>query len=324
MVLREAAPRTPQRGWVRIATCYSGVSIGTERGMVAQGFRGRLGYQASGIVTEVAEGAPQALLDRPVAVYGAPYTGHAEDLWVPATLVAPLASEALLPAGAFVGLGAISLHALRVANLSLGESVLIVGAGMVGQWCVRLAAAAGLRVMAVDPQPQRRDLALAGGAEAVAVDLSDAGLKEAFRLRPDGGFDAVVLAAHSGAEDLVDECVANVAPRGCLVVAGEAPLQLERELLFARECRVVVSRAAGPGRYDDAYEAAGHDYPPSYVRWTEGRNLAAVAHLLATGKVRVTELLGEPMEPEEALAMYDPDVLPPRPGALVGWNTPEA
>jgi threonine dehydrogenase-like Zn-dependent dehydrogenase len=317
---REAPARAGRPGWVLVATSFSGVSIGTERAMVAAGFRGRLGYQASGIVTEVADGGPKELLDRPVAVYGAPYTGHGEDLWVPAALVAELPSEALLPAGAFAGLGAISLHALRLGTLQIGESVLVVGLGMVGQWCVRLAAAAGLRVMAVDPQPQRRDLALAGGAEGAVGDLSDPAVAAAFRVRPDTGYDAVLLTAHSTDPGLANRCLEHVADKGRFVVAGDLPLHIDRELLFARENRLVVSRAAGPGRYDAAYEADGHDYPAAYVRWTEGRNLAAVVALLASGRVRVSELLGEAMDPEAALSVYDERAVPARPGALLAWD----
>src|SRR5690606_17834924 len=64
-------------------------------------------------------------------------------------------------------------------------------------------------------------------------------------------------------------------------------------------------RSYGPGRYDPGYEEAGLGYPIGQVRWTEGRNLAAFADLLASGAVDVSALISHQFPIDEAPKAYE-------------------
>ena len=358
-------PLRPQRpGQVRVRIAYSAVSWGTERVMLRNGFRGRLGYQASGFVVGIA-GPGGALIrspapagvepslpvgpdpntqtspaptDRaqpgarvfaggqPVVVYGAPYVGHAEELWVSPHLVAPLGEGVPLSSGAYAGLGAIALHAIRLTGLTLGCTALVAGLGMVGQWVVRLLALAGVRTVALDPLALRQAQAIRGGAEHALADPDDPSLPQWARAlgRPDGRFDAVLLCMGTEDPNLLDRYIPLAAPGSALVVAGDVPISAGREALFQSEVRIVVSHAAGPGRGDPRYEADGEDYPLAHARWTEGRNLRAVADLLTAGRVDLGNLIGEPLSPQALVETYAAGPGPETIGSVVDWSATSA
>lgn len=360
--LRDGPARPPRPGHVLVQVAFSAVSWGTEVHMLRAGFRGRLGYQASGYVIGTAgpdgtlvrapaaleDGAtspplakdgdlrsrsvsdgPDALSGLPsgqaVTVYGAPYVGHGERLWVPPHLLAPIADPALLPAAAYCGLGAIALHGLRLAGPGLGETALVAGLGMVGQWTVRLLRAAGVRTVALDPSDLRQTLAVAGGADFAFADPKDPSLQACARAlgRPDGRFDAVLLCMGTDDPETLDRYIPLCAPGSTLVTVGDVPIAATREPLFQSEVRIVVSHAAGPGRNDHSYEAEGVDYPLAYVRWTEGRNLRAVADLLSNGQVDLQGLIGDVLTPSALIEAYAAGHPPDAAGTVVTWPDPE-
>lgn len=306
----ELAPPGPRQARVRVVA--SGYSLGTERHMLAAGYRGRLGYSAAGVVEAVGAEVDPHLVGRGVAVYGAPHAGHADRLTVPLTLAAPLPPGEDPGAYAGAGLGAIALHALRLGRLEMGASVLVAGLGAIGQWLVGLALAGGARVLAVDPRPERIDLARVQGAAAVGtLDALGDELVDHERL------DLVLAAMGSEDPGIARQLVALLPLRGRLVVVGDLPLDLDREALFQREASVVVSRAGGPGRYDPVHEAQGHDYPVAYVRWTEGRNLGAVVDLVHRRRIRPQAFETHRFTPATAGRAYAArDAV----GAILSWD----
>ncbi|GLQ57961.1 zinc-dependent alcohol dehydrogenase [Devosia nitrariae] len=255
---------------VRVRTAFSAVSIGTEMTAVTTRPDGTaLGYSASGIVDAVGAGVSEFQVGDRIAVYGAPYVHHATILDVPVTLAAPVPPDVPLEHAAFGGIGAIALHGIREANLTFGERALVVGLGPVGYFVALLLRAAGMDIVCVEPDARRRGLAQTVGSPVVE------GIEAA-----DGPFDAALLTAH-GSDDLLGACGEKLRLRGSLVVVGDLPVTISREVMFSREIRLSVSRAGGPGRYDADYEAKALDYPLAYVRWTEGRNLALVVQRMA-------------------------------------------
>src|SRR5205085_1569344 len=72
-----------------------------------------------------------------------------------------------------------------------------------------------------------------------------------------------------------------------------------------RELTLHVSMSYGPGRYDAEYEERGHDYPFAYVRWTEARNIEAFLDALATGSVRVAQLITHRFPIEQGARAYE-------------------
>jgi threonine dehydrogenase-like Zn-dependent dehydrogenase len=204
---------------------------------------------------------------------------------------------------AFGGIGAIGLHALRLANIAIGERVGVLGLGVLGQVVSQLARAAGAWVLASDPLSSRAQLARSLGADAVTApaDWADA----ARDFTKGAGLDAVLVVA--GTPDSAAparQALEALRFRGRLIVVGNVKTDWDRETLFQKEATVQVSRAGGPGRYDPEYEREGRDFPPGLVPWTEGRNLRAFTDLLGAGRVRVDALISETLPADRAAQAY--------------------
>jgi 2-desacetyl-2-hydroxyethyl bacteriochlorophyllide A dehydrogenase len=291
---------------------YSLISAGTESGMIrnsqanlasgGSGYSFNLGYQAVGRIVAKGEKVPYEVGTR-VAVYGAPYVHHNEYLAVPLTLLAPLKEETDPEEAAFVGLGAITMHGLREAKMQFGESVWVIGLGVIGQLTVQMAVGAGYRVVASDLDQKKADFAKQAGAEmaAVATEINP----EIVKNKLGQGVDAVVISAASRSKSLADEALKALRPGGRLVIVGDVPLALTRETMFQLESEVIVTRAGGPGRYDRNYEANAIDYPLQYVRWTEGRNVAEFVRQLETKKLNLKHLITHRYPFIEAYKAYE-------------------
>lgn len=288
---REQKPQ-PKADHVLVRTVCSAISPGTEL-MVARRPNERpaaLGYSAAGYVVDPGEGGAVAVGQR-VACYGGPYVRHAEWLSVPRNLVVPVPDEVGFEEASFVGLGAIAIHALRKASLHFGETVVVIGLGIIGQLVCQIAHAASYRVIAFDliAERRRRLAAMVPQCE-VAERLEDVDAVVS-RISERVGADAVLLCANSADGSLIDHALRLVRDRGQVVVVGDMKMEFSRGLLFAKEANLTVSKAGGPGRGDAAYELNGNDYPIGFVRWTEGRNMAEFIRLLASRTVRVEPLI---------------------------------
>jgi len=255
---------------------YSSISPGTELGLIhnpqiPDGFQ--LGYSASGQVTEVGEAVTKVRPGDWVACYGGPYVYHAEALSVPEQLVVKLSSDLLLRESAYVGLGSVAVHSVRRMGLQFGETVWVVGLGLLGLLIAQLCRNANYRVFATDMNPGRCELARSIGIENVYA-ASDPDLDAHIDAFTEGhGFDSISLCAHSSHSGLIEQTMAKLAFRGRYTLVGNVPIAFPRELFFQKEGDFVIARGAGPGRYDPQYENDCVDYPKSYVRWTEGRNM---------------------------------------------------
>ena len=262
-----------------------------------------LGYSLAGEVLEVGEGVTDLAPGDPVACAGAGYAVHAELAAVPRNLVAKVPDGVDPRHAAFVTLGAIALHGVRRAAPALGENVLVLGLGLVGQLAAQLARASGAHVAVSDLNPARVELARKLGADLALEGEAD--LAAAVSAWTKGvGLDAVLVCAATKSSEPVRTASRLLRDRGRLVVVGDVGLELERGPFYAKELDFTLSRSYGPGRYDPLYEEGGVDYPVGYVRWTEGRNLDAVLGLVRDGKLRVEELISEEIALEEAPAAY--------------------
>lgn len=264
-----------------------------------------LGYSAAGVVLGVGDGVQGFKPGDRVAAAGAGFASHAEVLWVPENLCVPIPEGVDFESAAFVMLGGIALHGVREANLTLGERAVVIGLGLLGLISVQLLKAQGCRVIGVDLDWQKGELAKELGADVALVPGRD-NVEEAVANFTGGmGADAVIITAAS--EDnrpmLLAESLARKKAR--LVLVGVAELSLTRKAFWDKELTFSVSKAAGPGSIDPLYETKGCDYPLAYVRWTEGRNLAAFIDLVAQGRVRVDRLITHRYSIHQALQAYD-------------------
>lgn len=248
-----------------------------------------VGYSAAGIVAEVGSGLDRFAPGERVAVAGAGHASHAERITVPSLLAVSIPAGVEDAAASTVALGAIALQAVRRAECSLGDRVLVLGLGVLGQLALRLLLAAGARVLAWDPDPNRRTLAEASGAILLDARDSDDVPRTAAAMTDGWGADRVILAASAGA-GAVATAAGATRRAGRLVLLGNTPVEVPRDLAYVRELTIAMSTSYGPGRYDSRYEDDGVDYPLPHARWTENRNMAAYLELLSMKRVSLEGL----------------------------------
>jgi polar amino acid transport system substrate-binding protein len=262
-----------------------------------------LGYSAAGVVVGVGEGAEEFRAGERVACAGAGFASHAEVLSVPKNLCVRLPDGVDFESAAFATLGAIALQGVRLSEPTLGESIVVVGLGLLGQLTVQLLKANGCRVFGVDLDASKVELARRLGADDGAA--SGAGTKDAvMRWSRGRGADAVLITAATSSSEPVELAGEISRLKGRVVAVGLVGMDVPRKVYYERELSLKVSMSYGPGRYDPEYEERGHDYPFAYVRWTEGRNIEAFLDLLAAGRVNVQPLVSHRFPVEEGERAY--------------------
>ena len=261
------------------------------------------GYSAAGTVVEVGAGIAGFAVGDRVACAGAGFANHAEFISVPQNLCVKIAARLSFQQAAFTTLGAVALHAVRRAEPTLGETVVVAGSGLIGLLAAQLLRNNGCRVICTDLVPER--LALAGLFGATPLQAADGDLVRRVHALTDGlGADAVMLCAGSKSSQLVNQAFEMCRERGRVVVVGAVGLDLERTAMYRKEIDLRISRSYGPGRYDSEYEERGATYPVGYVRWTETRNLQMIVDLLAAGTLDVQPLVSAEYPVSEAAAAY--------------------
>ncbi|MGB2910620.1 MAG: bi-domain-containing oxidoreductase, partial [Anaerolineales bacterium] len=261
-----------------------------------------LGYSSSGRIVALGEGTTEFHVGQRVACAGGGYAVHAEYAAVPINLLAPLPDGVDFESAAFTTLGAIALHGFRLAEVQLGERVAVIGLGLLGLLAAGIANAAGCRVLGIDPNPERVDLAKKMGAEAVTRNQAE-GAAGAFSKGI--GCDGILICADTTSNDPVELAGAIARDRARVIAVGAVGLEIPRKVYFEKELAFLNSRSYGPGRYDPTYEESGHDYPVGYVRWTEGRNLEAFVDLLTAGRLDVKPLITHRFPIDQAAEAYE-------------------
>ncbi|MEW2080956.1 bi-domain-containing oxidoreductase [Streptomyces sp. NPDC005283] len=263
-----------------------------------------LGYSLSGVVEQVGAGIDDVKVGDLVACAGNEHALHAELNWVPKNLYAPLPDGLAPRHAAFGTVGSIAMQGVRRGEPQLGDSALVIGLGLIGQLVVQLLAASGVRVVGVDPDPVRCELAEGLGAAACGDPASAAVEAAVAELTGGHGVDQVYLAAGGGSNQPVELAARLCRDRGRVVDIGKCRLDLPWNAYYEKELDVRFSRSYGPGRYDPEYELEGRDYPIGYVRWTERRNLACFLDLLARGSVDVEPLVSHIADFDDAVETY--------------------
>jgi predicted dehydrogenase/threonine dehydrogenase-like Zn-dependent dehydrogenase len=246
-----------------------------------------LGYCNVGTVAAVGDGVQGFKPGDRVASNGA----HAELVAVPQLLCALVPDAVSDEAAAFTVLASIGLQGIRLAAPSLGETFLVSGLGLIGLLTAQLLQAQGCRVLGLDPDPAKCQLAASLGIEALALASGPDPLPWILEHTAGIGVDGVLITAATASSEPIHLAAEACRQRGRLVLVGVTGLELRRDLFYKKELTFQVSCSYGPGRYDPAYEQQGHDYPLGFVRWTQQRNFQAVLQALERGSLRTEALI---------------------------------
>jgi len=245
-----------------------------------------MGYSNAGDVVEVGAKARQFQVGQRVACAGAGHANHAEVNYVPRLLAVGVPEGVSLEAAAYATVGTIALQGVRLADLRVGETVVILGLGLIGQLSVQILKASGCRVVGLDFALDRVRLAAEHGADLALVIEGERTEKQVRDFTRGRGADAVVITAATASNEPVEQAARLARDRARVIMVGVTGMDIPRRDYFQKELTFMVSRSYGPGRYDTDYEEHGHDYPIGYVRWTENRNIEAFLDLVAAGNVR--------------------------------------
>ncbi|MCC7040808.1 MAG: bi-domain-containing oxidoreductase [Burkholderiales bacterium] len=260
-----------------------------------------LGYCNVGRVAEIGRGVEGFAVGDRVVSNGK----HAEVVVVPRNLCARVPEDVDDESASFTVLGAIALQGVRLAQPTLGESVAVIGLGLVGLLAVQILRANGCRVLGVDLDASRLALAREVGAEAVDLSKGQDPVAAAMAFSRGQGIDAALITASTSSSEPVAQAAKMCRKRGRIVLVGVTGVELSRADFYEKELSFQVSCSYGPGRYDPGYEEGGHDYPIGFVRWTEQRNFEAVLDLMASGRLQVARLLTHRYALDRAGEAYD-------------------
>lgn len=331
---------TPKRGFLIVETLYSVVSAGTERTLASFGRKNLvakaldrpdqvkkvmeklstdgllttmdtafkklgepmpMGYSAVGRVVSTGPGVTDIFPGDLVAMVGQAY--HAELNRVNRNLVAKLPEDFPdVRQAALCALGGIALQGIHQADVRPGETVAIIGLGLIGQICARILDAYGCDVIGFDianrTMPGTKLKSLIDSSDDNAADLALAETKGR-------GVDKVIIAASTSSNDPMNLAAAIARDRATICMIGVTRMDIERKPFYTKELTFTIARSYGAGRYDSDYEEKGVDLPIGYVRFTEGRNVEEFVRLIARGRLDVSDLITHEIPFEDAQRAYE-------------------
>ena len=260
-----------------------------------------LGYCNVGVVHEVGAGVDDFKVGDRVVSNGP----HADIVKVPKNLCAKIPDNVTDEAASFTVVASIGLQGIRLAQPTIGESFVVTGAGLIGLLTIQMLRANGCRVLAIDFDQSKLELAKQFGAEVCNPAKGEDPVAAGLAFSRGAGVDGVIITASTKVSDPVTQAARMSRKRGRIILVGVTGLELNRSDFYEKELSFQVSCSYGPGRYDLAYEEKGQDYPVGFVRWTEQRNFVAVLDMMAAGTLNVDALITHRFEFEDAPKAYD-------------------
>ena len=259
-----------------------------------------LGYCNVGEVIELGSGVSEFNIGDRVASNGA----HAEFVSVPKNLVAKVPDNVTDDEATFTVIGSIALQGIRLCNPTFGETIVVIGLGLIGLITADILKANGCDVIGFDFDEQKVQIAQHKGINAVNLSDGTDPINYALEQTNAIGVDGVIITASSKSDEIIHQAAEMSRKRGRIILVGVIGLDIIRDDFFKKELTFQVSASYGPGRYDNNYEGKGQDYPIGFVRWTEKRNFDAVLKAISLGKIDVKPLITEKLKIEDYLGIY--------------------
>jgi len=219
-------------------------------------------------------------------------------------LVARIPEGVSYESAAFTVIGAIGLQGIRLISPTFGETIVVTGLGLIGLMAAQLLKANGCRVIGLDFDGSKVELAKSFGIEAIRLDENADPVAIVLSMTDDIGADGVLITASTKSNEVISQAAKMSRNRGRIVLVGVIGLDIQRADFYEKELSFQVSCSYGPGRYEDDYEQKGMDYPIGFVRWTEQRNFEAVLQAISNKSIDVNSLITEVVELDNYLEIY--------------------
>jgi len=258
-----------------------------------------LGYSSAGEVIAVADDVEEFKVGDRVVTNGS----HADVVLAPVNLVAKIPEGVSYEVASFTVVSAIGLQGIRLADPKFGETIVVLGLGLIGLISAQLLLANGCRVIGVDLSEDKLKLASLFGVETVNASTSDV-VKAVMAMTNEVGADSVIITASTDSNEVIKQSAEMSRVRGKIVLVGSVGLNIDRSTFYHKELSFQVSCSYGPGRYDPEYEQLGQDYPIGYVRWTEKRNFEAILSALEKNQLNISPLVSQRVSLSECERSY--------------------
>ncbi len=290
-------PPKVDKGMIKVRALYSLISTGTETIVYNRLFDAGSHwdnwvkypfYPGYSMVGEVVETGPECKAK--VGDRLAMRTGHASVQVIPEAYTLPVPREMDPKSASWFALAKITFTGARAAQYSLGDSVLIIGAGPIGQMSTRWARAAGVETIIVcDMLESRLKLAKAGGATHIlpkpinqcAADIKSITKDQMTRVVLDG----------TGNAEVFSQALQLARHRGRVVVLGDTGAPTLQHLtpdLILRGLTVI-------GAHD------GH----TDAEWSEQRMVTLFFNLCLTNRFDMNNMITHTFQPQDCVKAFE-------------------
>lgn len=260
-----------------------------------------LGYCNVGEVITIGKGVTDFKVGDRVASNG----NHAEFVCVPQNLVAHIPENVTDQEAAFTVIGSIGLQGIRLLNPTFGETIVVIGLGLIGLITAEILKSNGCRVIGFDYDEQKVQIAKSKGIIAINPASGIDTVKFVEETTQSIGADGVIITASNKSDEIISQAAKMSRKRGRIVLIGVIGLNINRSDFYEKELSFQVSCSYGPGRYDENYEQVGNDYPLPFVRWTEKRNFQAVLQAISSEQIDVKPYISEIVDLEDYGKIYN-------------------
>ena len=223
---------------------------------------------------------------------------------VPEHLVAKVSKKEILYAASITGPGTIALQAVRRAGLTIGEVVIVIGLGIVGQLIIQLAKLSGCMVIAIDRYDGCLEVAKKSGAAAVYNSNQENIFRDIAYLTEHRGADVTFVNDSSLFSEIDHQVFASTRKKGSIVIVDQHGPHFKLDNVHEKEIDIISAGLYGPG-YDDPLYQEGFEYPFAHMRWTVQRNMQAFIQLLERGDLTVDHLLSKEVTVNQIKHAYD-------------------
>ena len=263
-----------------------------------------VGYSSAGIVVAVADDVNEFKIGDKVACAGSEYAWHAGKIFVPKNLAVKIPDDVTFNEASFTTLASIALNGIRCVEPEIGETITVIGLGLIGLLTIQIAKAAGCKVIGIDVDERKIKIAKELGID-LAILRNPQNIQKILEFTNGVGSDSIIITAASEDNDSIELSGKIARNRGKVGIVGSVKLDIPREEFYKKELTVKIPSSYGPGRYDRKYEELGQDYPVGLVRWTIARNMETILDLIHSKKIKIEKIITKKIPLEEAHESYN-------------------